>query len=224
LREGEGDTVCYANPATPEDLDWIFRRQIDAYSAQYAVARRTLEQWYGSNPDGFSILTINGRKIGHLTILPLRPKILGSFFQGTIVEQDIQQDCIYTPTEKHLIRNLYFESIITAPPKGHALLPIKALTCLARDFVPLISRLCDPTNLENVYALAASGRGERFMKGLGFDQVKSGQERGDQHALHVASFSTLKGNICELYDRRLRKNAQSCNNFPLNSDCSARLM
>ncbi len=202
MREGEADTLCYANPATPEDLDWIFRLEIDAYSAQYAVARRTLEQWYCCNPDGFSILTMNGCKIGHVTIVPLRPKILKSFVQGTIAEQDIHEDCVYPPGEKHLIRNLYFESIITGPPKGHSTLPIKALTCLARDFVPLISRICDPTNLENVYALAASGPGERFIKGLGFDQVKSGQERADQRALYVARFSTLESTISELYGKR----------------------
>jgi hypothetical protein len=208
LEEGEGGTVCHANPATLEDLDWIFRLEIDAYSTQYAVARRTLERWYGSNPDGFSVITMNGRKIGHITLVPLRPEILKSFVLGTIVEQDIHEDCLYTPEEKHLIRNLYVESVIIDSQKGQSALPIKALTCLARDFVPLISRICDPTNLENVYALAASGLGERFMKRLGFDQVKSGQERVDQRALYVARFSTLKANISELYDRRLRKNAK----------------
>jgi hypothetical protein len=207
LIEDGGGTICHATPATPEDLDWIFRLEIDTYSAQYSVARRTLEQWYGSNPDGFSILTINGRKIGHLTIVPLHSKILDSFVRGTIVEQDIHGDSLYTPGEKHLTRNLYFESVILDSPEGHSTLPIKALTCVARDFVPLISRICDPTNLENVYALAASGPGERLMKGVGFDQVKSGQERSDQRALYVAKFSTLNANISALYDRRLRKAA-----------------
>jgi hypothetical protein len=208
LREDGGGTICHANPATPEDLDWIFQLEIDAYSAQSAVARRTLEQWYGSNPDGFSILTINGRKIGHITIVPLHPKILRSFVAGTIVEKDIQGDSLYTPREKHLIRNLYFESVILDPPKGPSTLPIKALTCVARDFVPLIRRICDPTNLENVYALAASGPGERLMRAVGFDQVKSDQERSDHRALYVAKFSTLNANISTLYDRRLRKDAK----------------
>jgi hypothetical protein len=209
LSQAEGGTVCHANPATPEDLDWIFRLEIDVYSAQYAVARRTLELWYGSNPDGFSILTMNGRRIGHITIVPLHSKILKSFVQGTIVEQDIRQDCLYTPGERHLIKNLYVESVITDSPKEHSILPIKALTCMARDFVPLIQRICDPANLENVYALAASGPGERLMRGLGFDQVKSGQERSDQRALYVAKFSSLNANISALYDRRLRKAAKS---------------
>ena len=209
MREGGDSAVCYANPATPEDLDWIFRLEIDVYSAQYAVARRTLEQWYGSNPDGFSILTMNGRRIGHLTIVPLHSKILESFVEGTIVEQDIHADSLYTPGERHLIKNLYVESVITDSPKEYSTLPIKALTCVARDFLPLIRRICEPANLENVYALAASGPGERLMKGLGFDQVRSGQERPDQRALYVAKFSTLNANISALYNRRLRKAAKT---------------
>ena len=204
MREGEGGTLCHADPATPEDLDWIFELEIDAYSSLYAVARRTLERWYRANSDGFFILTQDGRKIGHLTIVPLHAKVLNSFDQGTILEQDIHEDCLYTPRERHLIRNLYVESIILDGTKAPSVLPIKALSCLAHNFVPLIGRICDPTQLENVYALAASGRGERFMKGLGFDRINSSQERSDQRAVYVAGFSSLKAKISELCNRRLR--------------------
>jgi N-acetylglutamate synthase-like GNAT family acetyltransferase len=206
LNEDETGVVCLASPATPDDLDWIFRLEIEAYSAQYAVARRTLEQWYGCNPDGFSVFTINGRRIGHLTILPLRPTILESFAQGTIEEQELNAASLYTPGEKQLVRNLYFESIITDSGGAPATLPIKALTCVAREFVPLISRISEPANLENVYALAASGRGERLLEGLGFERVRSDRERADKRTLYAASFSALKTNIAEVYDRRLRKN------------------
>ncbi|HEV7744412.1 MAG TPA: hypothetical protein VGO56_05400 [Pyrinomonadaceae bacterium] len=205
MRERERSIPCQAHPALPADLDWIFRLEIEAYSAQYAVARQTLDRWYGSNPGGFSILTMNGRKIGHLTIIPLRTKVLDSFVQGTILEQDIHEDCVHPPEETHLVRNLYVESIIIDSACGRSILPIKALTRLAHDFVPLISRVCEPRNLENVYGLAASGPGERFMRALGFDLVKSAHERADERALYAAKFSTLRDNISELYDRRLRK-------------------
>lgn len=205
LREGERSIPCQAHPATQADLDWIFQLQLKAYSAQYAVARQTLDRWYGSNPGGFSILTMNGRRMGHLTIIPLHPKILHSFVQGTILEQDIHEDCVHTPEEKHLVRNLYFESIIVDSAQGHSSLPIKALTRLAHDFVPLISRVCEVGKLENVYALAATRRGERFMHALGFGLIKSGQERPDRRALYSANFGSLRSNISELYDRRLRR-------------------
>jgi hypothetical protein len=205
LRAGKRSIPCQAHPAMLADLDWIFQLEIEAYSAQYAVARQTLDRWYRSNPGGFSILTMNGRRIGHLTIIPLHPKILDSFVQGTIREQDIHEDCIHPPEEKQFVRNLYCESIILDSGQAHSILPIKALTRLAHDFVPLISRVCEPRNLDSVYALAASGRGERFMQGLGFGLVKSDQERADRRALYAAKFATLRDNISELYDRRLRK-------------------
>lgn len=203
MEEDESVVVCEASPATPEDLDWIFRLEVAAYSAQHAVARKKLEQWYRGNPDGFSIVTMNGRRIGHLTIIPVRPNILESLAQGTIWEQDIHEQNLYTPREKHLIRNLYVESIIVDSPKGPSSLPITAFARLARDFIPLISRICDPAKLENVYALAASGRGERFMKGLGFVPVKGGHERADQRILYVAEFGTVRTRIAELLNRRL---------------------
>ena len=204
LREDESRIVCQAIPATPEDLDWIFQLEIDAYSAQYAVARLTLEMWYGCNPDGFSILTINGRKIGHLTIIPLHAKVVESFVQGTILEQDLKADSLYTPAEKQLIKDLYVESIIIDSHDRRSTLPIKAFTRLAHDFVPLMRRICEPANLENIYALAASGRGASFMKRLGFDEVQSGRQRADNRKLYVAKFGVLQTNILALYNRRLR--------------------
>lgn len=208
MQEDESGVVCEASPATPDDLDWIFQLEIDTYSAQHAVARKKLDGWYRSNPDGFSIVKINGRKIGHLTIIPLRPSIVQSFVAGTILEQNIHAEDLYTPREKHLIRNLYVESIIIDSPRGPSTLPIAAFAYLAQDFIPVMSRICDPANLENVYALAASRRGERFMKGLGFVPVQSVQERADQRMLYVAKFETVKTRISELLERRL-KNKQT---------------
>lgn len=208
MNEDESGVVCEASLATPEDLDWIFRLQIDTYSVQHAVARKKLDEWYGSNPAGFSIVKMRGRRIGHLTIIPLRPNILASFVDGTILEQNIHPENLYTPSEKDLIRNLYVESIIIDSPKGASTLPIAAFARLARDFVPLIGRICDPSNLENIYALAASGKGERFMKGLGFVPVQSMQERADQRTLYVARFEAVKTRVSELLNRRLRNKAR----------------
>lgn len=208
MNEDESGVLCEARPATPDDLDWIFRLQIDAYTAQHAVARKKLAQWYGSNPDGFSIVTMNGRRIGHLTIIPLRPNVLESFADGTILEQNILEDHLYGRDERHLIRDLYVESIILDSPKGRSAPPFAAFAYLARDFIPLMSRICEPAQLENIYALAASGRGERFMKGLGFVPV-NGQERADQRSLYVAEFGSVQVRISELLSRRLRNKVES---------------
>lgn len=214
MEEDESGGVCEVSPATPEDLDWIFRLEIDTYSVQHAVARKKLDEWYGSNPDGFSIVTMNGRRIGQLTIIPLRPNILESFVDGTILEQNIHEENLYARREQHLIRNLYVESIIIDSPKGPSSLPIAVFARLARDFIPLLSRICDPAKLENIYALAASGRGERFMKGLGFVPVKGTQERAAQRTLYVAEFGTVKARISELLSRRIRNSRRAGSKRP----------
>jgi len=54
----------------------------------------------------------NGQKVGHIDILPLRPATFQTFFEGNVVERDIRGDSLYTQKEKHLIRDLYVESII----------------------------------------------------------------------------------------------------------------
>ncbi|HJU54864.1 MAG TPA: hypothetical protein VJ715_09840 [Pyrinomonadaceae bacterium] len=192
-------------PATPDELDWIFRLEVDAYSAEYAVARRTLDEWYCANPEGFSVLTMNGEKIGQITILPLRPVLLESFIRGTILEQDIHATSLHTPAERGLVRNLHVESIIVRSPSGRSTPPLKALVCLGRNFPHLIQRVCEPANLENVYALSASGQGESFITGLGFRRVASAQDKSRPRGLYVAEFGALKANIYGLYNRRVRK-------------------
>ena len=218
MSEGEGDGRCEVNPATRADLDWIFQLQIDAYSRQYAISRQKLDQWFGRNPDGFSVVRISGHRVGHLTLVPLRANALESFVLGKLAENEIHEDGIHPPEEKHLIRNLYVESIILDPQNGHYRLPIQALTSLAIDFVPLIRRVCDPNNLENFYALSATGRGERLMKALGFNQVKRGHRRPDQRALYAATFRVLTLNITELYNRR-RRHASVNRDLPSSVPC-----
>jgi hypothetical protein len=104
------------------------------------------------------------------------------------------------------VRNLYVESLIIRPPGGRSAPPLKAFVCLARNFIPLIARVCEPANLECVYALGASGRGESFIRALGFTLVTSARGGTDPRRLYVAQFSALEANISELYHRRLGKN------------------
>jgi hypothetical protein len=205
LGKGEGGTEYHVRPATHEDLDWIFRLEIEAYSAEYSVARRTLDAWYCANPEGFSVITMGEEKVGQITLLPLRPVLLESFNQGTIPEQDIHAAGLYTPAERELVRNLHVESVIIQSAHGRSTPPLQALVCLGHNFMPLVRRVCEPANLENVYAVGASGRGESFIRRLGFRRVGNAEDQTGPLGLYVAKFSTLKDNIAGLYSRRLRK-------------------
>jgi hypothetical protein len=201
----EGGADYRVRPATADELDWIFRLEMEAYSAEYAVARAKLDEWYCANPAGFSVITKEGEKVGQITLLPLRPALLAGFERGTILEQDIRGASLYGPAERALVRSLHVESVILRPPEGRSATPLKALTCLGRNFLRLIRRVCEPSNLETVYALGASGRGESFMTGLGFTRVESAHDEAAPRRLYVANFSALKDNVAGLYHRRLAR-------------------
>lgn len=60
--------------ATLAEIGWIAQLETQVYSSADAIPRRTLEEWYTANPHGFFIVRApDGRKLGHLDILPLKP-------------------------------------------------------------------------------------------------------------------------------------------------------
>ncbi len=187
--------------ATPQEVKWIAQLEERAYPRD-AVPEQILKEWYDSNHEGFSILRMNGEKIGHIDILPLRSKSLGLFIEGTIIERELRGDSLYQPGDRDLIRDLYVESIIVRPPGGRSNASDMALLHLLCNFIPLTRRMAHPDNIENIYAVAASAEGEDFMKDLGFELIKSGHERKDKHNLYVARFAELKLRIADLCRRR----------------------
>jgi len=192
--------------ATEEDIKWIAQLEAEVYSKEDAIPKHILEEWYSANPLGFFVIRLkNGPKIGHLDILPLRPRTLKQFLDGYIVERDIRGDCLYTPEEKEQIRDLYVESIIIRPPKGHT--SSKALPYLLSNLLPIVRTICNPNNLEFVYAIAASSAGERLMKRLGFELRSRGEERKDRHPLFVARFAALAENVAKICEERFKDRA-----------------
>ncbi len=198
------EDICagyHVAPAKSEEMDWIARLEAEVYSAEDAVPKHVLKEWYNSNPTGFNIIRMtNGQKIGHIDILPLRPASLRTFLEGNIVEKDIRGDSLYSEAERHLIRDLYVESIIVLPPKGYSNAP--AILCVLTNFAGLMERICDTSNVENVYAIAASKSGELLLTRLGFDAITPAENRADHHDFFAASFAELAKNISMLCGTR----------------------
>jgi hypothetical protein len=190
--------------ATPEEIEWIAQLEAKVYTdpPEDAIPEQILREWYESNRSGFSVMRMNGRKMGHIDILPLRPKTLESFIEGHIKERDIRGDCLYSPDEKAGVRNLYVESIIIRDDDDHEKPSPMALKFLLCNFITLTKRLCDINAVERVYAIAATEDGEELMRSLGFKQVKSGQQRADHHNLYVAEFGTLRERLSGICNKR----------------------
>jgi hypothetical protein len=198
------EDICagyYMEPATAADVDWIARLEAQVYTAADAVPGHVLREWYESNPDGFNIIRMrNGERVGHIDLLPLRPATLRKFLEGTIVEKDIRGDSLYPPSERAQIKDLYVESIIVLPPKGYSNAP--AILCVLTNFAALVERVCDPAQVESIYAMAASSSGERLLKRLGFDLLTPGDQRADRHGVFCARFGELSENIITICSPR----------------------
>jgi hypothetical protein len=201
---GQLDELCAGYrtaPATEQEVGWISELEKSVYSVADAVPGEVLHEWYASNPTGFTIIRMgNGTKIGHIDILPLRPKTLDSFLDGKIVERDIRGDSLYAPAERDQIRDLYVESIIVQPPKGYSNAP--AVLCVLGGFANLVERICDPERVRTVYAIAASHSGERFLHRLGFDQLRGAATRKDGHNLFSVDYPRLRENIITICSSR----------------------
>ena len=175
--------------ATGSDIDWIAKLEKKLYSAD-AIPEQVLREWYAANPNGFSIIKgHSGKPIGHLDILPLRPSTLDAFCKGNIVESEIRGDSLYSEKERHLITALYVESLILRPERP--LTPASAMMCVLKNLQTLIERVTDPSSLDKVYAIAATGAGEKLMRRLSFVLEGSRERRKDHHHLFVARFSEL---------------------------------
>lgn len=196
------ETAYRVEPATPEDVGWIARLEAEVYSPSDAVPERVLRDWYGANPDGFSVVKKHGLKVGHLDLLPLRPEPLRRFLDGIISERDIRGGELYPPAERGEIRDLYVESLAFSSLPGHSSAPL--VSFLLSNFNALVQRLCDPAQVGNLYAVAASGAGESLMRRLGFERVKGAEGRADKHALLGAALADLTSAISTVLRGRRR--------------------
>ena len=167
------------------DINWIARVQAEMYSVEDAVPEDILSDWYDHNPNGFWILKHKGQPIGHLDLLPVKPEIFQDFIAGVIVERDLRGIDLYSPDQKALVRTLYVESV--AIPAVHGNHRAWAVRHLLSNFFELVSRLANPDELSDLYAIAATIAGQRFLGRLGFGVVKPGPERKDRHDLFAGS-------------------------------------
>jgi hypothetical protein len=196
------------SPAGPDDIQWIARLEAETYSADDAVPLHVLQEWHEANPDGFSVIRMrNGQKVGHLNLLPVRPATLEKFLQGKILEKEIRGDSLFKSKERAEIRDLYIESIIVLPPKGYSNAP--AILCVLTNLHSLVGRLCDPSQVRKIYAMAASSRGDKLLRRLGFEVLSSKTGRADGHDVFQASFAALSNSIGAACESRFPRDASS---------------
>lgn len=204
IKDLQMEAVSYVvESADIRDIEWIAQLEKDVYSEEDAIPEQVLKEWYAVNPTGFFIIRIkNGPRIGHLDILPLKPRTMQQFIDGNITEHDIRGDSLYTPQEKEQVTDLYVESIIIRPPKGSS--SINAILCLLANFTVIAKSVSDVNRLQHIYAIAASKSGEKLMGHLGFEVCVPADARRDKHPLFIAESSVVAGRVARLCDDRIQ--------------------
>jgi len=176
--------------ASEEDICWIAETAKKTYKGPDVIPIKTMMQWYKTNPNGFWVIKDkDGNRCGNLDILPLKPAVMKRFIDSEIIEQEIQAECIYSPAESNKIKLIYIESLLAGTVvdgflqlKGNAF----ALEKLLKKSANIIKKLCNPVQIEKVYAIAASRKGKKLLLQLSFVPF-SKQRRQCNHDIYFAN-------------------------------------
>jgi hypothetical protein len=191
--------------ASAKDITWTVQLRADCYREDEALSEDILQEWYSVNPNGFWIVReVNGPRVGHLDLLPIRPRTLKRFCHGTITEQEITGDSLYSEDEKELVTDLYLEGIIISPLEGSPQTAnAVAMRAVLHNFGTIINSICDPKNLRYLYGVAASDSGKKALLDLDFQLLQSGEKRKDHSDLFEADYLTVAKRVSEICGKPL---------------------
>lgn len=193
---GPDSNAFEIEPATLDDLLWVAEIETKAYGPD-AVPLDLMQLWYQKNRSGFFVIrSREGERVGHINLLPVRADAFQPLLEGKITEMELSPDALYAPTDKASIQDLYVESIIVCRPEAQSRMPV--IYALLAEFNSLIANICDPSQVRQLYAIAATPAGERFMRQLGFEQIKAGSERLDRHPFFSARYEDIVVNITNI--------------------------
>ncbi|RJP74331.1 MAG: hypothetical protein C4539_00355 [Ignavibacteriales bacterium] len=189
IKNAEPINAVNVYPASIDDIGWIAQLESELFTGKDVIPVEQLLEWYKINQTGFFIFkTEDGKRIGHIDILPLRPQIIKSILAGELIEREIKGIYLYTPNEKNLIKNLYIECVAIKPTGRIRAI---ALQSFLSNFSSMVSNICPVDNIEKIFAVAATKQGEQFMKNFGFTVAQEEDKRKDGHKLFVGDMKTL---------------------------------
>jgi hypothetical protein len=184
-------------PAEPADVEWLAAEEAKAYAARDAIPGARLQAWFAANRYVFGIIVSrDGRRVGHLNILPLKPEPLRHLIAGTWRERDVPGEGLYAVAEREQVTALWVESVMVN--LASSFLRARALLQGLDDVPALIGRLADPAKVQRIYALAATEAGDQLVRRFGFEVVVKRDQRADEHDLFAASFAALQARASNL--------------------------
>ena len=160
--------------------------------------------WFEANPHGFSIIKSGaGDRVGNLDILPIKKSTLRRLVAGEFLERDITGDCLYGENEREKIEDLYIESFVVDPASARSA-PAIIIDVLS-NFSSIVNRICSGSQIQRLYAIAASEEGSGLLVRLGFESVGKSDARRDGHQLYLGNMELIARSILQLLGRRITR-------------------
>jgi hypothetical protein len=183
----ESFEIC---PATEDDIFWIANKERGVYRDIDVMPPELIRRWYRKNPECFWMINrIGFGPVGNMYIFALKPAAFAKMLKGQILEREIRPADIYSRTESKKIRNLHFTSLVCPPPYRVGIL------YLLKDIIKIARKICDPHQIEYIYALEASSEGRNLLVNNGFTIVGNAEGRRDKHPYYSIRFVDLVSRI-----------------------------
>jgi hypothetical protein len=185
------------------DVAWIAKSEREYYMGLDVIPEKTLRSWYGVNNKIFSVLKRDGINVGCLDVLPLRDNPLQELIDGDLCEAQVTSACIYEPEEKNKVKFLWVENFMVLLETEPIQIKAKAIKAILTALEGVVEELCCSANLENIFCIVATERGERLVRMLGFELAGTGLARGgDGHDLYKVEWPVLQQRIDRILDRQ----------------------
>lgn len=153
-----------------------------------AISDELVEQWRLKNPNMFAcVLDERGTIDAALGIMPLTESFMDQFIAGKVVESQIGAEDIHGPDKSKQVARLYISGVVVRDAKtqrGHM-----RAALLMWATIQYLVKLYGTRRRRTLYALAATGDGERILKHLNFTIISPAGQRSDEHDLYSLEWS-----------------------------------
>jgi hypothetical protein len=189
-----------------EDIYWVANQERHYYVGLDVIPEATLVSWFEANSNGFFVIrdekSIN---IGCLNVLPLKPEPLSNLIDGNLREYSVSDSHLYQPSEYESIKSLWVENLMVLVEDEPLSVRQAAIMTLLSNLNWAVSKICDHSKLQHIFCIVATYRGERLVKSLGFELIRTGISRqGDGHDLYRVEWMVLQDRINRILSRGSR--------------------
>ncbi|MBA3904535.1 MAG: hypothetical protein C0522_12850 [Rhodocyclaceae bacterium] len=179
----------YHERAKESDLPEIAELQ-RRYYGKDAIPLSTYTDWFRANPNGFHVIrsrNLKGQMVGQITFIGFEAKKFSTYLDGAITEHALAGDDVVSQADLGEASAIYLESIMIKEDFRRSLRPYLGAIMLSIVEGLRIRRL------ENIYAMAATADGERFLRNEGFVGLDSPTgNRADGHLMFRADFAEFR--------------------------------